>query len=143
MHLLRSLVGDYTSTKVSWQRLTVFLRSTDRLHAGHDGLAVGVTRRHECFTEHALSTAAHLHRVGIWMKLRTGFIYGQRRIGGVIPATPKAPSVLGTIQRLACQNMPCTDLVPCQSAGRLVGYSKAFLRSSKTLSLNPDAGKQV
>lgn len=42
------------------QTLTVFLRSTDGPHAGHDGLAVGVTRRHEGFSENALGIAAHL-----------------------------------------------------------------------------------
>ena len=40
--------------------LTVFRLSTDRLHAGNDGLPAGVTRRHERFSEHALHVAAHL-----------------------------------------------------------------------------------
>lgn len=42
------------------KKLTVFLRSTDRLHASHDGLAVGVTGRHKGFSKDSPCTAAHL-----------------------------------------------------------------------------------
>ena len=38
----------------------MFLRSTDGLLAGHDGLAVGVMRGHERLSEHALNETARL-----------------------------------------------------------------------------------
>lgn len=50
--------------RLSSAELTVFLRSADRRHAGHDGLPPGVTRRDEGFSENALGIAAHLHTHG-------------------------------------------------------------------------------
>ena len=62
---VQSLVGSYKTKTIVPHKLTVFLLSTDRLHPGHDGLAVGVARRHERLPEHAPSIAAHLIRVRV------------------------------------------------------------------------------
>lgn len=52
--------------------LTVFLLSANSLRTGHDGVPVGVTRRHERFPENTPGIAAHLNALGSFQYIPLG-----------------------------------------------------------------------